>query len=174
MPTVCSTGRARVFVTSAFHNPNFGGIAGGDAICQKTADGASLGNTWRAWLADANTAAVSHIYAAPKGYVLLDGTLVASSANQLLSPPLSHAIDRNETNTRVTDGNTEVWTGYDPQANAYVGTCDNGGGAWTSSNVNADTPYVGHLDGVDDSWSAAYLQNCDRTNVRLYCFEVCP
>jgi hypothetical protein len=173
-PSVCSTGRARVFVTSAFHTPDFGGIGGGDAVCQKTADGAKLGNKWRVWLADPNTAAVAHIYAAPKGYVLLDGTVVATSIGQLTAPPLSHSINRNELGNVVNDGQTEVWTGYDPAANTYAGICNNGGGPWTSATSAADTPFVGHLDGVDDSWSAAYLQFCDRSNVRLYCFEVCP
>ncbi len=69
----------RVFVTSTKHDGNMGGIAGADAICQSTADGESLGGTWKAWLATDNTdEPVDRFVQNPGPYVMLDGTIIAN------------------------------------------------------------------------------------------------
>jgi hypothetical protein len=173
-PTACSTG-ARVFVTQTMYPPAFGGTSGADQRCQSSADAHVLGGTWKAWLSDTNSSAPQRIQAAPAGYVLLDGTLVAANGPGLLSGSLLHAIDRSEANARITDGNTEVWTGFDVLGNFInPGFCSSASGDWTSTSSGAPTPLVGHLDATDATWSAAYLQVCDRSNVRLYCFEICP
>src|SRR5206468_2482324 len=98
-----------------------------------SADAQGLGGMWRAWLADSKTAAPDRIFAPNGGYVLLDGTLIASSLAALVVGPLAHPIDRSEKNAPITDGNTEVWTGWDPGAGTFAGTCNNGGGDWTSA-----------------------------------------
>jgi hypothetical protein len=155
---------------------NLGGVIGADHACQASADASSLGGTWRAWLSDSSTAAPSHVYAPPSGYVLLDGTLVAASQSALLSGALAHAIDQTELGGPVTDGNTEVWTGTDGTgASVNGGFCTNTSNRdWSTTSTSAGTPLVGHLNAADATWSAAYLQVCNRTNVRLYCFEACP
>jgi hypothetical protein len=171
----CSVQRARVFVTSALFTPNFGGVSGADAHCLASASAQGLGGRWRAWLSDTTVPASAHVYPAAGGYVLLDGTVVAESFGALLSGTLAHAIDLTELNAPITDGNTEVWTGIDVTGAATsAGFCaDDRGDDWSSSDVNAPTPLVGHENASDVTWSAAYLQFCNRTNVRLYCFEVC-
>ena len=129
-------------------------------------------------LSDSNPAAPNHIYASAGGYVLLDGTVVASSYNALLSGSLEHAIDLTELGAPISDSFTEVWTGTDVtgalegSGNGYCG--DGYGDDWSSNDSSAPTPIVGHSDATDATWTAAYLQFCDRTDVRLYCFEVCP
>jgi hypothetical protein len=172
--TVCSTGRARVFVTQTTYGPDFGGAGGANQRCQSSADARGLGGTWRAWLSDSGKSAAQRIYHATGAYVMLDGTVVASSFAALTSGSLAHAIDRSEANVRVNDGNTEVWTGFDVLGSVGNGFCSGTSGDWSSSSSSAPTPIVGHLDATDATWSAAYLQVCDRTNVRLYCFETCP
>ena len=174
-PPACSVRRARVFVTAAMYDANFGGVRGADADCTASANAERLGGRWRAWLSDTNQEAPARIYAAPEGYVLLDGTLVAKNLSALGSGSLAHAIDRTELNAPVSDGNTEVWTGIDVRNGAgSPGYCSDGAGNdWSSNRANAPTPFVGHEDATDDTWTAAYLQFCNRTNVRLYCFEVC-
>ncbi len=174
-PTACSLGRARVFVTSTLYAPSFQGVSGADAACLTRATAAGLGGKWRAWLSDSNTTASAHIYASPGGYFLLNGTTVASSLNALLSGSLAHAIDLTELDSAPPDGFTEVWTGIDVTGGmTSSGFCaDGAGNDWSSELSSAATPLVGHLDATDASWSAAYLQVCNRTNVRLYCFESC-
>lgn len=171
----CNVVRARVFVTAAMSGPSFGGVSGADAACTAHAHAQGLGGKWRAWLGDSRTPASVHVYRAPGGYALLDGTVVATSASALVSGSLAHAIDLTESRKHVTDGNTEVWTGSDATGSGGgVGFCADGAGHdWSSADVGAPTPFVGHEDATDATWTAAYLQFCNRTNVRLYCFEGC-
>jgi hypothetical protein len=174
-PTACGLGLARVFVTSSMYDGDFGGVAGADADCAASATAQDIGGEWRAWMSDSSTPAVAHIYASTGGYVLLDGTVVASSFAALLSGSLAHAIDLTELNAPPPDGYTEVWTGIDVTGEmANGGYCSYySGGDWSSDSSEASTPLVGHLDASDSTWTAAYLQLCNRTDVRLYCFEAC-
>jgi hypothetical protein len=174
-PPACTVSSARVFVTSSLYDASFGGTLGADAACTASANAQKLGGRWRAWLSDSMTPAPARIYAAPGGYLLLDGTLVAGSMGALLSGALAHAIDRTEQNEPISDGNTEVWTGIDVtgfmQSAGYCASTSDAD--WSSSDEGAPTPLVGHANATDSTWTAAYLQFCNRTNVRLYCFEVC-
>ena len=174
-PSQCSLGHARVFLTSTLYDGDFGGVTGADADCTARATSQGLGGTWRAWMSDTATPAFDHIYTSSGGYVLLDGTTVATSFNALISGSLAHAIDLTELNAPISDGQTEVWTGVDVTGQmGSQGFCSDGSGHdWSSSDSGAPTPLVGHSNATDSTWSAAYLQFCDRTNVRLYCFEVC-
>jgi hypothetical protein len=158
------------------HDPRFGGVSGADASCAARASAGGLGGNWRAWLSDSTVPAVGHIYISSGGYVLVDGTTVAQSFAALTAGTLAHAIDKTETGALVTDGQTEVWTGIDVTGGlGNGGFCTDGAGNdWSSNSTSAGTPLVGHLDATDSTWSAAYLQVCNRTNVRLYCFETCP
>jgi hypothetical protein len=171
--STCSIFRARVFLTSTMHDGDFGGVRGADAECAARASAQRLGSAWRAWLSDSSTPAFAHIYAAPGGYVLLDGTVVAPTFDTLVSGSLAHAIDLTEEGLPITDGNTEVWTGIAlPGGNN--GYCSDGAGNdWSTSDRNAPFPFVGHSNASDATWTAVYLQFCNRTNVRLYCFEAC-
>jgi hypothetical protein len=175
-PSACSLGHARVFVTSTMYDGTLGGVSGADSACLTRATAGGLGGQWRAWLSDTSMPAVGHIDPSKGSYELVDGTTVATSFNALTSGSLSHAIDLSETGALVTDGNTEVWTGMDvTNGLGNGGFCtDPGGHDWSSNTTSAPTPLVGHLDATDSTWSAAYLQVCNRTNVRLYCFETCP
>jgi hypothetical protein len=173
----CAAGNARVFVTSAqqSNGGDLGGTPGADATCNAAATAAGLGGTWNAWLSDSHAAATSHVYHASGAYTLVDGaTVVAASYAALVSGTLAHAIDVTETGAPVTDGQTEVWTGFN-LAGGASGYCTQSGKDWASMAAsNSGTPMVGHLDATDPTWTYAYLQTCDRTNVRLYCFERCP
>jgi hypothetical protein len=178
-PSACASGGARVFVTSSSFIANLGGIAGADQSCTGAAAAAGIGGTWNAWLSDSTTSALNHIYKVPgpAGYVLMNGTTIAPTWSALVSKitPLLHPINITEKNALVSDGQTEVWTGTDLAGSSPPGFCRVfGQGDWTSISVSARTPYVGHLDATDATWSDAYAQSCDRTNVRLYCFERCP
>jgi hypothetical protein len=174
---LCAAGNARVFVTSAqqANGGDLGGTPGADATCASAATAAGLGGTWNAWLSDSRSPATSRVYHASGAYTLVDGTtVVAASYAALVSGTLAHAIDFTEKGALVNDGQTEVWTGFD-LAGGLSGYCTQSGKDWASMAAsNTGTPMVGHLDATDPTWTYAYLQTCDRTNVRLYCFERCP
>jgi hypothetical protein len=174
----CASGNARVFVTSAQQSQggNLGGTAGADSTCNAAAAAASIGGSWNAWLSDSHAQATSRIYKATGAYTLVDGaTVVASSYTALVSGTLSHAIDVTEKGALVTDGQTEVWTGTDLFGAVVYGYCTQSGKDWNSMAAsNSGTPMVGHLNVTDATWTDAYYQTCDRSNVRLYCFERCP
>jgi hypothetical protein len=174
---LCAAGNARVFVTSAQQSSggDLGGTPGADATCNAAATAAGLGGTWNAWLSDSHAAATNRVYHANGSYTLVDGaTVVAISYAALVSGTLAHAIDVTEKGAVVSDGQTEVWTGF-ALAGGVSGYCSQTGKDWASMAAsNSGTPMVGHLDATDATWTYAYFQTCDRTNVRLYCFERCP
>jgi hypothetical protein len=173
-PPACKISRLRVFVTSTLHDANFGGLSGADAVCAARAKAQRLGGLWRAWLSDTSHTAQSRLDQPMGGFALLDGTTVANNAVALFSGTLVHAIDLTELGTPISDGNTEVWTGTGLTGEGNAGYCaDSSGRDWSSDGHTAPTPLVGHENAADPSWTAVYLQFCDRTNVRLYCFEVC-
>ena len=174
-PSACSLGHARVFLTSTLYGAAFGGVSGADADCAARAAAQNLGGKWRAWMSDSTTSAANHVYASSGAYVLLDGTVVADDFTALTSGSLAHAIDQTELGAPISDGQTEVWTGIDVTGSmTSAGFCTDGNGNdWASNDPSAATPLVGHSNATDATWSAAYLQVCDRTNVRLYCFESC-
>ena len=72
-------------------------------------------------------------------------------------------------------GRITVKFGIDPTgAMANGGFCDDtSGDDWSSASSTASLPLVGHSNAADSPWTAAYLQYCNRTTVRLYCFEDC-
>jgi hypothetical protein len=177
-PSVCASGGARVFVTSALFTGDLGGIAGADQSCNTAATGAGIGGTWNAFLSDSNTSAINRIYKVNggRGYVLVNGIMIAPDWSTLVSKitPLRHPIDTTEIGTTAT-GSIEVWTGTDLAGGSPPGYCTAPGHtSWTSFAPDAGTPFVGLTNATGPTWTNAWEQFCDHTNVRLYCFERCP
>jgi hypothetical protein len=172
--TTCGTGGScvparRVFVTNApqTNGADFGGLAGADAFCNMAATTAQLGGTWMAFLADDAGAPASRFTLASVPYALLDGTVIASNGTELLSGSIENPIDLDECAQQIT--NAEVWTGLETPSDSP------GEGAWcadfTSNDVNATYSPVGLTSQTGSGWVNVYVQFCNRTNVRLYCFE---
>jgi len=151
-----------------------GGLAGGDAICQRLADAKKLGATWKAWLSDATASPSTRFTQAAVPYRLMSGTLVANDWTSLTSGVLAHAIDMDEAGTTVLPDSsvTEVWTGTTPSGTYAGASCQD----WTSSQAHGVMcalicGEVGLFDRTNAEWTAVYLQFCDRGDLRLYCFE---
>ena len=125
------TGGKRVFATSSQQAGDFGGIAGGDAICQAAASAAKLGGTFKAWLSDGSTKASARI-AAVGPWSLVDGTPVFPLAN--VSSPL-HDLDMDESGQTGQKG--LVWTGTSPGGGAMIETCT----GWSSRGVSGTSGY---------------------------------
>jgi hypothetical protein len=159
----------RVFVSSQPPptGGNLGGLAGADAFCQSAANSRQLGGTWKAWLSDAATSASARSTHATVPYVLLDGNIVAANWTALTSGTLAHPINVSEDGTIHTSDVLEVWTGS-TLTGAYSGrSCT----SWTSNAPGPNTADVGVSDQTNADWTNRYQQYCDRTTVRLYCFE---
>jgi hypothetical protein len=156
-----------VFVSSVLTaDAKFGSLAAADALCQSLADGATLGGTWKAWLSDQREWPATRFTHAAVPYRLRDGTIVANDWAALTSGTLAHAIDHDETGALAT-GVTEVWTGTNPDGTYEGDSCKN----WTSNGPNPFVGSVGLFDSTDSTWTNVYLQFCDRTMLRVYCFE---
>jgi len=94
-PGASVSGSRRVFVTSAGYSGNMGGLTGADAICQSHADGAGLGGTWRAWLSSSVEKVADRLTHPTGGYQRVDGAVVSSSWDALLtsSPAIAPELD---------------------------------------------------------------------------------
>ena len=162
-PSPCGVGNKCIFVTSTTSTGNLGGLAGADATCNTRASAAALPGTYVAWLSDGSTTALSRVtsngpYATPAG------DLVANSKADLTDGTLGSAINDDE-NGGTPGGATEVWTGTGSNG-LGSGGCVN----WTSGSA-AQTATVGLDTNTNFSWSAAYAQFCNRTDVHLYCVQ---
>jgi hypothetical protein len=155
----------RVFISSTPSTANLGGIAGADTKCQNLATAANLGGMWRAWVSSNASSPDTRFTKATVPYRLLDGTMVATNWNDLTNGSILHGIDRDEKNV-LTSG-TEVWTATTSDGNFQGGGCN----GFTSAADSAPTAAQGISDRTNGQWTNVYLQFCDRTNPRIYCFE---
>ncbi|MBX3230925.1 MAG: hypothetical protein KIT84_36310 [Labilithrix sp.] len=157
----------RVFVTSTQHTANIAGATGADAECERLASARNLGGTWRAWLSVSGSSASSRLVHATIPYRLLDGRIVANDWTDLTDGAIRTTIDVDETRQRLTEAR-EVWTGTSTGGNLF-----NGGGCVNfSSASNGSFPVaVGVTSSTSADWTYIYLQECNRTDPRLYCFE---
>lgn len=155
----------RVFVSSTGSTANLGGVAGADGRCQTLALAAQLGGTWRAWVSASGDTPNTRFTKSTVPYRLLNGTLVADDWDDLTDGSLEHAIDRDEKNVLV--ANTEVWTATNSGGNFTSGGCN----AFMSGANGSPTAAQGLSDETDTDWTNTYVQFCDRTTPRIYCFE---
>src|SRR5208337_2326166 len=86
----------RVFITSSYVQANFGGVAGGDALCNAAASDAFLGGTWVSWTSTPGNDVASRMTHGLVPYKLLDGTVVANDWLDLTSGSIRNPIDRDE------------------------------------------------------------------------------
>ena len=157
--------KKRVFISSTRSAGSFGGLSGGDAICQSLADAAGLGGTYMAWLSDGSTSPATRFTQATVPYVEVDPhqTQIASDWTDLVDGALTNPIVFTETAGSLSG--VPVWTGTKSLSGAGGGTNCHG---WTSS-AATDTGLLG-VSGDTTSWSDSSATRCDAT-AYLYCFE---
>lgn len=168
----CTQGR-RVFITSATHDGNLGGLAGGDAFCQSLADAASLGGTYRMWLASASGSPSTRFEHATVPYYRFDGVMVATSYADLVDGTLMAPINVAETGQQVGSnvpftGTNVDGTAYQPSSPAQDNCSD-----WSSASP-ANHGWTGQSDGADLTWTLSSNSGTPRQcNVlhRFFCFE---
>ena len=172
---------------------NLGGVAGGDAHCQKLAEAAgSKGRTWRAYLSTQVTegrgkAARDRIGKGP--WHNARGELIAVDLDQLhLNPNIIKRTALDENGNLVKGrgdkpNEHDILTGSKNDGTAYFPwekgdhTCSN----WTSNADGKGNASVGHHDrhgGGNTSWNSAHhSRGCSQANLKatggvglLYCF----
>ena len=152
-----------VFVTSTATAGGFGGVFGGDAICQARAAAASLPGTYLAWLSDPGAAPAGRFTQSTDPYVMVDGTVIATSWTDLTDGTIAHAIDRTELNTSYTGA---VWTSTAPNG-TFVGSVSCNG--WTALGSNV-TGLNGSASATTGPWTQAGGTFCNNA-FPLYCFQ---
>ena len=151
----------RVFVTSQVVDGMFGGLEGGDSICNSQASAAGLSGTYRAWLGDGSAGPSVRFAQSPRPYVRSDGTVIANDWADLTDGTLAAPIDRNEFGESTSGA---VWTSVDVNGVAEGANHCSG---WNSISGNG-------RQGLTTATSGAWTQ--DSTGfcmgaARLYCFE---
>lgn len=138
------------------------GLAAGDAICAARAAAAGLSGTFKAWLADSMTSAVSR-FTGEGPWVRLDGVLVASSRLELTSGRLRTTLGVDEFGQYV--GHEGAYTGASPSGAASSPNCSD----WTDASFSAQG-VGGTVATAGRAWTWFGPATC-AGYARLYCFE---
>lgn len=173
-------GPCTVFMTIAGRAGSaIGGLAGGDAFCQSTAQGAGLSGTFKAWLSAGNSTPANRFTnlanAGPYQLVpnqFFDGgnpppTVAADFADLTSCNPggggtcLQGAINRTEDGV-VQGGQPLIWTGTLQTGAIAADTC----AGWTG----AGNGLAGIATADDSEWTSALPVDC-QSLLPLYCFE---
>ncbi len=106
---------------------SFGGLDGGDIICQELADAADLSGTYLAWLSDSSSSPSTRFLQGDLPFQLVDGSVVADDWADLADGALSSAVHMTEEGLSL-GGSFGVWTGTGPAGGALAEHCSE----WTS------------------------------------------
>ncbi|MCK6551455.1 hypothetical protein L6R52_36805 [Myxococcota bacterium] len=162
----CVAGR-RVFVTQAAVLPNFGGVAGADAICQAAGTAAGFSGGFMAWVSLAGSNAAARHNPSQLPYYLVNGTRIANDWADLTDGSLQAPINRDQTGAALV---TTAWTNTNVAGTAIVttaaGTCSN-----FTSTLGTQSARIGNATQTAATWTTSSSGLCNRTTTRLYCFE---
>ena len=151
-----------VFVTSSTHTGDFGGLAGGDAICAARATEAGLAGDYRAWLSTTSVDARDRI--ADSRYQNRSFETVALGLADLTSLNLLNPIQFDELGNSVPTAVADAWTG----------TVNDGTGIGSLNCSDWSDPSADGLVGLSDTtaeWTVDFpsTSTC-AAEARLYCF----
>jgi len=133
------------------------------------ADDAGLAGTFMAWLGD-GTEGPRERFTQDGRFVLVDGTLIADSWDDLTDGTIAHYIDQTEdgeapTETILRCSTTQaVWTGAWSNGATGGTHCS----AWTDDNSPG---VLGRMDATDSYWTFACTVGACNFSASIYCFE---
>lgn len=176
----------RMFVTSSLFDGNLGGVAGADAKCAAHASATGLTGTYLAWLSTSQTSPAQRFTHHPTGYALLDGTVVATSWDDLIDGAIAHAIDLDETGAfHDVPGSlrfaVSVWSSTDTSGNRSTAEYDDLCDDFTVGVATGSAPdrwgklgqiydSSGAQDFTDLRWTDGAVTYCS-VQAALYCVE---
>ena len=160
----CTATSSIVFTTSTTYNGNLPGVFGGDAKCQARAQAAGLEGNFKAWLSGSSgESAGARLFHSPFPYVRVDGAKVADNWVDLTDGTLDDSFGVDEFGNPV---GGEAWTGTDGSSFPVAARCND----WFSASGDV-LGAVGNPSATNSFWSYKSTQDCDRTDVRLYCIQ---
>jgi len=171
---ICAAGvcSRRIFITANTIPAAFGGLTGGDSICQTEAQQHTFGGTWKVWAADGTNGPANRFTTHGAFIRASDHVVLANDFTELTGPALQNPV------LKLADGTTPAvgfcWTNVAVGGGAAnvnpAASCTN----WTSTasagqgGARSQHNLTSGLTGVGGS------QNCDPTVIapaRLYCVE---
>jgi hypothetical protein len=155
-----------VFVSSETSNGDLGGIAGADAKCQQLAEQAGLTGTFKAWLSTNPDDDPESRFTGATGYALVDGTMIATSWEDLTDGDILAPIDVTETGVRGISN--YVWTNVSATGES---TDSDDCNAWTDGTWDNYGEF-GYSARSDSIWTERFVLpvKCGRWH-HLYCFQ---
>lgn len=172
----CQRETLHVFVSSQTFPITFGGSFDADVRCMIAAENAGLmGDSANhfAWLGIDGFPMWGYVGVVPRPYVLLDGTVVAHSSEELFSGNILAPINVTEFGDKLLDASDpcansslRVWTGLSADGTAIAErTCDD----WSSA---SGMGRFGSASAKDERWTdCGSDMPCDAP-AHLYCFEL--
>jgi hypothetical protein len=161
-------GRKLVFATSSAVRGDFGGLTGGDSLCQQLADQAALAGTYRAWVSTASGSPSTRFTRATVPYVRTDGARVAANYTALIGVAgLENPINLDQRGVAVTYTNT--WTSTKDNGTYHTGT-GSAFGDCTSWTVTSGNGVYGRVTATVGWSQFGGALNCTMT-YGLYCFQ---
>lgn len=172
-----SCGACLAFVTSLLfaRNGSFGGLAAADEICQSAADaeGADLPGSYKAWLSDSTASPRTRFRCATagcsrKGYVRVDGEVIATNWDDLTDGTLAVPITINEFGDEHNPALSDVWshTRTDGSAVASDHHCQD----WTCSFDCDEEGGQGSSNASNAAWTDSGSIQCPAPRL-FYCFQ---
>ena len=122
--------------------------------------------TWLAWISDTTGAnePAQRFAQGDSAYVLMTGTIIATSWADLIDGSLQNPINADENGTPV-EGLT--WTGTTAIGTAKAAPVTDTCNDWASSEANG---VVGSMSNTDVGWTDAYTWDCNIWH-SVYCFD---
>ncbi len=164
----------RAFVTEQLYGADMSnnppGIAGANSLCQKAANEASLGGTWRAWISTNTVDARDNITTHHNGpYVLVDSakTKIADNWGDLTDGSLDAPLSVTQFGQQITwEGAAYTNTNASGQKTALNTDCD-GFTTLSTKQLNYGRPTKSGSEWTQES----PISRCDHIK-QLYCFEL--
>ncbi len=160
-----------VFVTANQWTGALGGLDGGDAKCQQSAEDAGLPGTFKAFLADGSEGPMTRFVHSTTPYVRVDGAQVAANWTAMTLTGIEVEINVTEYGTPppaayfCAAGEPMAWSNASGN-----GAPRNGGNHCSDWTSTVGQGFVGSVNGIGN-WSGSCMGSiCDRL-ASLYCFE---
>ena len=162
----------RVFATRTQYNGGLGGLAGADAKCALAATAAGLTGTFKAWLSDGTTDALSRITSDGSWFSVSDSSFsntlttkrMFNNKANLQTLPLDNYLSWSDETAANFEG--EIWTGTDTGGTRRSDTC----ASWT--NGTSGLGGIGRLGGTTSAsvWTNYGTAACNISQA-LLCLE---
>ncbi len=167
-PPDVPSGAHLIFVTADTYPGDLGGLTGADAVCQFSANAASLPGTWKAVLSDTGTSAASRLQSTGEVFNML-GQRIAPNLSALWLTSileLEHSVQFDQNGETTWQGIRHAWTGTEVDGTSAYDNCNN----WTSNDPVNYEGGIGDFTRTTSLWIKDARFDCDQA-FPLYCIN---